>query len=152
MPPALLAARSSVDATLQSLLAIPDGSLEKPWRWHHGDQRVRYGLYHLHEQLEKGQASPLRAGGKSPQAGWIVGQATAALWDLHGLLLPLGDLLDRDPGGGEWTVRQTLAHVISVERSYASHTAYAVYRLRNDPSLPLRTTEQFYSPVPEEQF
>jgi hypothetical protein len=153
MPATLLAARAAVDATLRSLLAVPDGALEKPWPWRgKSDADVRYGLYHLYEHLEKGQATALRAGGEVTQAGLVLGQATAALWDLHGLLLPLGELLDGDPGGGEWSVRQTLAHVISVERSYASHTAYAVHRLRRDPSLPLRTPEEIYSRVPEEQF
>jgi uncharacterized damage-inducible protein DinB len=156
MPSTLVAARAAFDEALSSLLAIPDAALstiEKPWPWHDDSAiDIRYGLYHLYEQLEKGQAAALRAGGKTTQAGVILGQTTAALWDLHGLLLPLGNQLDRDPGGGEWSIRQTLAHVVAVERSYASHTAYAVHRQRNDPSLPLRTPEDVYWQVPEEQF
>jgi hypothetical protein len=152
LPADLLAARAAVDATLRSLLAIPDGALTKDWPWHDGAEDVRYGLYHLYEHLEKGQASALATGGRATQAGLILGQATAALRDLHGLLLPLGDLLDRDPGGGEWTIRRTLAHVIAVERSYAIQTVYAVHRLRNDPSLPLRAAEPFFERLPEEPF
>jgi hypothetical protein len=152
LPPRLLAARATVDETLRSLLAVPDGALAKDWPWRGGGADVRYGLYHLYEHVEKAQASAARGGGKTTQAGLILGQATAALWDLHGLLLPLGDVLDREPGGGEWTARRTLAHVISVQRSYASHTAYAVHRLRHDLSLPLRTPEEFYRRVPEEGF
>jgi hypothetical protein len=150
LPADLLAARAAVDAALRSLLAIPDGALTKEWRWHDGASDVRYGLYHLYEQLEKGQASAAAAGRAATQAGLILGQATAALWDLHGLLLPLGDLLDRDPGGGEWTIRRTLGHVVGVERSYAIQTAYAVHRQRNDPSLPLRASDELVGRPAEE--
>jgi hypothetical protein len=152
LPADLLAARAAVDAVLRSLLAIPDGALEKDWPWRDDGTELRYGLYHLYEHLEKAQASALAGGGRATQAGLILGQATAAIWDLHGLLLPLGDRLDDDPGGGEWTVRQTLAHVVAVERSYAIQTAYAVHRQRNDPALPLRASEQLVSRPPEEQF
>jgi hypothetical protein len=172
LPPDLLAARAAVDAMLRGLLALPDGALrdkaegapaieprrrvagfEQPWPWL-GRERadVRYGFYHLCELVDLGRAAAAAAGGKTTQAGAVHGDATAALWDLHGLLLPLGELLDRDPGGGEWTVRQTLAHVIAAQRDGAIRTAYAVHRLRNDPSLPLATPEEFVPRVPDEEF
>jgi hypothetical protein len=152
LPADLLVARAGVDGALRSVLAIPDEVLTKDWPWRGDTADVRYGLYHLYEHLEKAQASALAAGRAPTQGGRVLGQATAALWDLHGLLLPLGDLLDRDPGGGEWTLRRTLGHVVAVERSYAIQTAYAVHRLRSDPSLPLRAGEPYFDRAPEEPF
>jgi hypothetical protein len=182
LPPDLLAARAQVDATLRELLALPDRALRdkaadlpsndastdeaadgpprfspaagfgRTWPWL-GSERadIRYGFYHLLELIERGRTAVVAAGGKATQAGLVLGDATAALWDLHGLLLPLEGLLDRDPGG-EWTLRQTLAHVIAAQREGAIHTAYAVHRLRDDPTLPLQTPEEIDRGVPEEAF
>jgi hypothetical protein len=137
LPEPLLAARGVVDQALQLVVGLPDAALERPWRWRDDDADVRYGLYRLHELFEEAAAAAARAGGRTTQAGLILGQATAAGWELHGLLLPLADLLDRDPGAGEWTIRQTLTHVLSVQWSYAVRTAYAVHRRRHDAALPL---------------
>src|SRR5262245_48330259 len=106
------------------MIELPDVALERAWRWRDADADVRYGLYRLHELLEEGAAEAARAGGAVTQGGLILGQATAARWELHGLLLPLGDQLDREPGGGEWTIRRTLGHVVAVQASYAVRTAY----------------------------
>jgi hypothetical protein len=135
LPEPLLAARPRVDEALRGLIGLPDAALERPWRWRDDDADVRYGLYRLHELFEEAAAAGARAGGVT-RAGAVLGQATAARWELHGLLLPLAELLDRDPGDGEWTVRQTLGHILSTQWSYAVRTAYAVHRLRHDTSLP----------------
>ena len=42
---------------------------------------------------------------------------------------PLRDeLLDADPGGGEWTIRQTLGHIVATQRAYAWFTAWWLRR------------------------
>ena len=48
-----------------------------------------------------------------------------ARWELHGALAGLSAAdWDADPGGGEWTVRQTLGHIISSQRSYGWFNAW----------------------------
>jgi len=44
-------------------------------------------------------------------------------------------LLDRAPAEGEWSLRETLAHAIGVERSYRANTSYSVNRVATDPVL-----------------
>src|SRR5207249_11430544 len=52
-------------------------------------------------------------------------------WALHGLLLPLTDEeIDRAPGDGEWTIRQTLAHLVMGQWHYSLNTAYWARRGR----------------------
>ena len=49
----------------------------------------------------------------------------AARWELHGALAGLYPAdCDADPGGGEWTVRQTVAHIIASQHSYGLYTAW----------------------------
>jgi uncharacterized damage-inducible protein DinB len=44
-------------------------------------------------------------------------------------------VLDRAPADGEWSLRDTLAHAISVERSYRTNTQYSIAREAAEPIL-----------------
>jgi len=68
----------------------------------------------------------------------ILELAQVAFGRLRGLLAAVDDgLLDREPAAGEWSLRQTLAHAIGVERSYRANTEFALARGEGDPlSLP----------------
>jgi len=129
VPSELLRARDSIRTALAALREIPDGSLERVWKWRDGDVDVRYGIYRQYEVVEDARArvQSLLAGASETEtpARPLVAAASAARWDLHGLLAGLDDGdLDRDPGNGEWTVRQTLAHIVGGQRGYAWYTAW----------------------------
>ena len=148
VPAELLRARESVRATLSGLRDVVDESLERDWEWRDHDLDVRYGLYRQFEAMEDARAlvRPLLAGAvpsESP-ARPLVAAASAARWSLHGLLAGLnyGDL-DRDPGNGEWTVRQTLAHIVGGQRGYAWYTAWWLAQ-RDAPA------EEFPTSVPDD--
>ena len=82
-----------------------------------------------------------------------MGHASAARWDLHGLLLPVEpETYDADPGGGEWTIRQTLAHLINSQRAYGWSTAWWVVNPhhRDDPNLPTTVPEAIWATLPDE--
>ena len=70
-----------------------------------------------------------------------------ARWELHGALAPLSDAdLDADPGSDEWTVRQTVGHIIGSQRSYGWSNAWFL-------SQGFRTGEAIWAPagtLPEE--
>lgn len=95
------------------------------------DVEVRYAFYRIYEVLE-GAASQVRTASRSgppPAAISSLAGAVAARWDLAGALAGATDEdLDRDPGGGEWTLRQTLGHVINGQRAYAWFTAWWIER------------------------
>jgi len=143
IPEALLAARRDVMAAVAALATIPDASLEDAWAWK-GDSEVelRYVFYRLLEEFERAgidAAAALRAVGiDRGKAADVIAPATAARWDLQGILLPLPDAAwDADPGGGEWTVRQTLGHVIGGQRSYGVNVAWwQAQALPVDANLP----------------
>lgn len=66
----------------------------------------------------------------------ILSLAQSAFGDLRGLLAGLDNaLLDQAPAEGEWSLRETLAHAIGVERSYRANTEYSLARGASDPVL-----------------
>ena len=153
----LLSARESLRSALAALRAVPDSALEQEWLWDGSELDVRYGFYRQYEELEDARARVGRlvdnevepAGPARP----IVAAATAARWDLHGLLAGLADSdLDLDPGNEEWTVRQTLAHIVSGQRGYAWFTAWWLAQ-RDSPldDFPKRTPEDAEIDLPDEE-
>lgn len=158
--PAILAARRGLDAAVGSLLAVPDGVLEAPWTWRPGDPGaadVRYGFYRVHERIEEAIAAIVRgraAVGEGPDVGPavpILAAATAARWELHGALAGLSAAdLDADPGGGEWTVRQTLGHIVGGQRAYGWYTAWWLHRGPSPEPLPEKAGDASMPELPDE--
>src|SRR5688572_7568444 len=123
--PDLDTARGLIEGALGDLLAVGDDGLEAPWTWpDHGELDRRSGFFRIIEDLGATTARiESRVARPTDQA--IVAPATVARWELIGLLAPLTDAdLDADPGGGEWTVRQTVAHIIGSQHSYGVYTAW----------------------------
>ena len=93
---------------------------------------MRYAFYRALEALERAggtAANEVAAAGARPPGAAPFAHATAARWDLHGLLAPLVDAdLDADPSGGEWTIRQTLAHIVYVQRAYPAFGSWWLSR------------------------
>jgi uncharacterized damage-inducible protein DinB len=136
--PIIALARARIVAAAAELRSVQDGALEQAWRWRGEPSEVRYGFYDAYEQLEVASGAVRGAvtqAGTVPAAGaGRAARATAARWDLHARLLPLTeDDLDRDPGGGEWTIRQTLAHIINAQRAYGHYTAWWFLQRDVDP-------------------
>ncbi|MFL5775749.1 MAG: DinB family protein [Chloroflexota bacterium] len=141
--PEVGAARSAVEAAGRRLLGVPDDRLEAVWPWsgHASEVDVRYGLYRSFELLEAARASAVEAlasAGTSPGPAARLGSAaTVARWSLHGLLLPLDDAdLDRDPGNREWTIRQTLGHMLQSQQFYARFTAWWLTQAPTPAAIP----------------
>lgn len=68
------------------------------------------------------------------EASRILRLAQIAFGRLRGLLAGIDDdLLDRAPAEGEWTLRRTLEHAVSVERSYRANTQHALVRGESEP-------------------
>jgi len=92
-----------------------------------------YALYHA---LEEEQRAVIAAPRAATESARILTLAQGAFGDLRGLLAGLDDaLLDRAPAAGEWSLRETLAHAIGVERSYRTNTEYAIARSAVEPVL-----------------
>lgn len=152
----LLGARRSINGALDALSMVPDSALELPWHWRAKELDIRYGFYRQYEALEDVRvqlASGLAGALASQPAGRpLAAAATAARWNMHGLLAGLtDDILDVDPGNNEWTVRQTLAHIVSAQRAYGWFTAWWLSR-RDLPvaDLPAKVPDDVGTELPDE--
>jgi hypothetical protein len=123
---------TSFDTVLASIAALDEAALGRPWSFRDKPMDVRYALYRT---LEEAQEALVRAAARPhPESRRILALAQRAFGDLRGLLIGLPDeLLDRPPGEGEWPIRETLRHVLAVERRYAAQTLYAIQRADADP-------------------
>ena len=159
LPSAIREARADLPAIVADILSIPESALEREWAWIGGGEGdVRYGIYRLHELFERAQveaAQLLRtSGADGGQGAAIIGPATAARWDLHGLLAPLSDQeFDADPGGAEWSIRLTLGHIVNSQRAYGWSTAWWQERgfALDDPDLPPSVGDEFFADLPDEE-
>jgi hypothetical protein len=153
--PSILEARAAINGALTDLAGVSDEALGASWDWDGNQADVRYGYYRLLEAVERGKAAAGRAleADPSTEARDAVAAATAARWDLHGILASLDEAdLDADPGGGEWTVRRTLAHINSSQRGYAWGSAWWLWA-RDQPRAdgPQRVPLDIFDAAPEEE-
>jgi hypothetical protein len=152
--PALVRLRKAFNGTFDVLCTIPDERLTSLWVWDGNDINVRYAFYRTLEVLESGAAQVARAigGEESSEAREAVGATSAARWDLQGVLAGLSDSeLDANPGGGEWTIRQTMGHIIGGQRGYAWGSAYWIsVRHEPKPEGPRRAPDHLFASMPED--
>jgi hypothetical protein len=127
--PALLRARSALDAAAREYLAVADDALEHDWDWDGEAADVRYGFFRSIEAVEAATADITAilaaTGTRRSNAALRVAPATAARWDVHSRLAALDDrILDTVAREGEWTLRETLGHIVGGQRGYVAYTAW----------------------------
>ncbi len=157
LPAWIAEARGDVNAAVVRLLGIGEETLPRRWRWREdpaGGVEARYAFFRAIETLGAAAAATARAVGgliDIPAAAAAFRPATVARWDLHGLVAPLADAdLDLDPGNGEWTIRETLAHAVNVERAYPSFSAWWLTR-EQTAELPPNVPDDVGAGFPEEE-
>jgi hypothetical protein len=122
----------SFESALAAGAALDEAALAQPWTFRDRAMDVRYALYRT---LEDAQEAHVRVAARPHgEARRILALAQRAFGDLRGLLVGLPeDLLDRPPRPGEWPVRETLRHMLAVERRYEIQTRYALERTEAEP-------------------
>ena len=158
LPAAVVAGRNVLAVIAADILAIPETSLARPWGWIGGSSaEVRYGIYRVSELFERAEVEARRTLARDDIDGGLaaalIAPSDAARWDLQGLLAPLAPTdLDANPGGGEWSIRRTMGHVINGQRAYGWATAWWQERgfAIDDPDLPGTPPDEVYAGLPDE--
>ena len=123
---------ADLDTALEHAAALEEEALARRWLYRDQPMDVRYALYRTLEDAQ--EALVLVAARPHPESRRILSLAQRAFGDLRALLVGLpADLLDRAPREGEWPVRETLRHMLVIERRYALQTLYAIERGDSDP-------------------
>jgi hypothetical protein len=123
---------SDYDVALARCGTLDEDVLARPWSFRGRQMDVRYALYRT---LEDAQEAYVRvAAGEHPESRRILALAQRAFGGLRALLAGLpGTLLEAAPRAGEWSIQETVGHVVAVEQRYALQTKYAVDRTDADP-------------------
>jgi hypothetical protein len=155
--PSLLKARAALDTAAVEYVGIQDGALEHPWDWDGHEADVRYGVFRAIEAVEAasaeiGQILEASGGARRSNAALRVAPATVARWDVHSRLIALDEAtLDTVAREGEWTLRETLGHIVGGQRGYAVFTAWYWTRNSAEPPTPAeREAVEAESGLPEE--
>jgi hypothetical protein len=120
------------DAALAGFAAMDEAALARPWLFRDKPMDVRFALYRTLEDAQEALVN--LAARPHPESRRILALAQRAFGDLRGLLTGVaGDLLDRAPREGEWSIGEALRHVLAIERRYAIQTLWAVERADGDP-------------------
>ena len=123
---------TDVDAALVGFANLDEAALGRPWLHRDKPMDVRYALYRTLEDAQ--EAHVALAARPHPESRRILAFCQRAYGGLRGLVIGLPDkLLEEAPRAGEWSVGETLRHVLAVERRYAIQTLYAVERADGDP-------------------
>jgi hypothetical protein len=155
---AVLAARTSLHRAAADLLTVPDAALDRPWRWRPTDRddlELRYGFYAIHERLEAaiGAIAVGRASAAEPIGPAVPALAVMATarWELRGVLAPLAEAdWDAEPGGDEWTIRQTVGHTVLGQRIYGWYNAWYIRQGVVGAEVE-RPSEDHFPPEPTEE-
>ena len=121
------------EASLARLACLSDDDLATVWMFRGTPMDLRYALFHA---LEEEQRAVIKAPRAPSEAARILSLAQSAFGDLRGLMAGIDDgLLDRAPSAGEWSLRETLAHLIGAERTYRANTQHSIARRAEEPIL-----------------
>jgi hypothetical protein len=126
-----MGAATDFDTVLMRIAALDEEELGRRWLFRDRPMDVRYALYRT---LEDAQELYVEVAARPhPESRRMLSLAERAFGDLRGLLVGVpADLLDRKPREGEWPLRETLRHVLVVERRYTLQTLYAIERSDSD--------------------
>jgi DinB superfamily len=122
-----MSAATDFDTALRRFAALDEEALGRPWPFRDRPMDVRYALYRTLEDAQEVYVDV--AGRPHPESRRILSLAERAFGDLRGLLVGVPvELLDKSPHQGEWPLRETLRHMLVVERRYALQTQWAIER------------------------
>ena len=125
----------------RNAIHFSDADLNQPYRWGAHQEGVRFaliGAMHELRTLAVNIAADCRhAGILTTRAQHALSHYHAAFRDLDAILLGLpSDDVDKTPAVGEWSVRETLAHMIHVQRNFFALVHYGLRRQREGGDFP----------------
>ncbi len=128
--------------SLAALAGLDPTLLAHKVNWRGEPAAVRFHLIRLAdedcERLTTIRLALNAAGWRPTETHLLLAEAEEARGGTLALLAGLPDArLDEKPAAEEWSVRETLGHILATERRYADQTMYSVQRYQEGETLPL---------------
>jgi hypothetical protein len=119
---------SAVQDFAALMLPLSEKELEREWKWKDHDQEgIRFAFFATLQELRHLAVTLSTARSKPTAAQHILSQYHAAYMDLQAALLGIAPQdSDRSPAEGEWSVRQTYAHILGAEIGFTAVIRYAL--------------------------
>lgn len=106
---------------LKEAASFSDEILERSWKWKDYDEGIRFSIFRLMEELTALINHPklIRDDRRISQQGEVKAYLMRfhqVFWELKAQLAGMGEeLVNTKPAPDEWTIRQTLEHILNVE-------------------------------------
>ncbi len=150
-----------IDASLASAVEefalvtqkISDTDLDREWAWGAYDSEgVRFAFFRTYEELREvaaktaQQRSALGLGLSTAQ--YILAQHHRAYRDLQAALVGVDqNITSLAPAEGEWSVRQTVAHIVGAEMGFTVAIQYALDRNRSGDGRPAQIPDEAWESI-----
>ena len=123
----------AVEELVRATVHLSDEDMGREWKWREYDEEgLRFALLMTHHEL-RDLAVQLDARRKSAptQAARILAQYHQTYRDLTGVLAGVrGEDLDRAPAEGQWSLRETLRHMLGAEHGFLAVNRWALVNHR----------------------
>jgi len=127
----------AVEELVRATAHLSDADMGREWKWHdYDDEGLRFALLLTHHELRDlaVRLAALRRSEPS-QAERILAQYHQTYRDLTGVLGGVHtEDLDRAPAEGDWTLRETLKHMLRTEHGFLARIRFA---LKHPPTATL---------------
>ncbi len=137
---------AAIDRFAASFHSLADEQLARPWQWGDYDEGVRFAFFRVYESLRHLSARLwARRAERAPAstAQLLLGNYHTAFRDLQAVHLGVDDELARaHPAPGEWSLQNSLAHMIDADLSFWFLNQHALQQRRQGVATPHRPVDE----------
>jgi hypothetical protein len=128
------------------MLPLSDKDLEQEWIWKdHDEEGIRFAFFVTLQELRHLAVTLATIRTKPTSAQYILSQYHAAYMDLQAAVLGLSNEdAERYPAPGEWSVKQTYAHILGTDFGFSAVVRFALEGHRFKTWTPERIPDQEY--------
>jgi len=134
--------------------SLADSDLERSWDWQDYKEGVRFAFFRVYEDLRNLSAKLTKldtsSGLANTTARRILGQYQQAYRDLQALTLGINNnKANQAPAEGEWSVWETVLHIVRAEGTFFAINYYALDKSRSQDwrpeEMPDEAWDEFWS-------
>lgn len=128
------------------VLPLTEKDLARQWIWKdHDEEGIRFAFFVTLQELRHLAVTLSTLRSTPTPAQHILGQYHAAYMDLQAAVLGLSnDTAERSPSEGEWSVKQTYAHILGTDLGFSAVVRYALEGHRANNWQPNRIPDEEY--------